>query len=97
MPSFLWVVLIGVLVICVERGALARGGSLGYARPYQTPAENMRKSHWYDCLLSTDAGFRAYRMAKECRPIVHDPQLQGNCISPFDAYEPVRPRSGNQR
>ena len=51
----------------------------------------MRKSQWYDYLLSTNAGFRTYRMAKECRPIVNDPPLHGDCIGSFDTYEPVRP------
>jgi len=51
----------------------------------------VRKSQWYDYLLSTNAGFRTYRMAKECRPIVNDPPLHGDCIGSFDTYEPVRP------
>jgi len=91
MPRYLWVGLAGILVIYVQRDALARGASLAYARPYETPAENVRKSQWYDYLLSTNAGFRTYRMAKECRPIVNDPPLHGDCIGSFDTYEPVRP------
>jgi len=90
MPRFLWVALISVLVICGERDALARASSLGYARPHETPAENVQKSQWYDYLLSTNAGFRTYRIAKECRPIVNDPPLRGDCISSFDTYEPRR-------
>ena len=97
MLRFLWVVLIGILVICGERDALARASSLGYARPYETPAENVRKSQWYDYLLSTNAGFRTHRMAKECRPIVNDPPLRGDCVSSFDTYEPVRPEYGGHR
>ena len=31
------------------------------------------------------------RMARECRPIVNDPPLRGDCLSSFDTYEPVRP------
>ncbi len=97
MPRYLWVGLAGVLVICVQRDALARGASLAYARPYETPAENVRKSQWYDYLLSTNAGFRTYRMAKECRPIINDPPLHGDCIGSFDTYEPVRPGYGWRR
>ena len=97
MPRFLWVALISVLVICGERDALARGSSLGYARPYETPAENVQKSQLYDYLLSTNAGFRTYRIAKECRPIVNDPPLRGDCISSFDTYEPFRPGYGGHR
>ena len=97
MPRFLWVALISVLVICGERDALARGSSLGYARPHETPAENVQKSQLYDYLLSTNAGFRTYRIAKECRPIVNDPPLRGDCLSSFDTYEPIRSGYGGHR
>ena len=52
-------------------------------RSVGTPAESVRKSQWYDYLLSTNAGFRTYRIAKECRPIVNHPPLRGDCISSF--------------
>jgi hypothetical protein len=56
-----------------------------------TPAENVRKSQWYDHLLSTNPSFRTYRIRKECNPIVNDPELRRDCIGSFDVYEPVRP------
>ena len=60
-------------------------------RLHDTPAENVRKSQWYDHLLSTNPSFRTYRMRKECNPIVNDPELRRDCIGSFDVYEPVRP------
>ncbi len=92
MPRYLWVVLTGILVICVQTNALARGSSLAYEKPYETPAGKVRKSQWY--LLSTYKSFRTYRMAKECRPIVNNPPLHGDCVCSFDTYGPVRPGYG---
>ena len=60
-------------------------------RSHDTPAENVRKSQWYDHLLSTNPSFRTYRIRKECNPIVNDPELRRECIGSFDVYEPVRP------
>jgi hypothetical protein len=60
-------------------------------RLHETPAENVRKSQWYDHLLSTNPRFRAYRIRKECNPIVNDPELRRDCIGSFDVYEPVTP------
>lgn len=84
MLRYLCIVVTGILVIYVQRDAFAR------ERSYETPAENVRKSGRYDYLLSTNAGFRAYRAKKECRPIVNDPALRGDCIASFDTYEPIR-------
>src|SRR5215831_13479697 len=56
----------------------------------ETPAENVRRSEWYDHLLSTNAHFRAYRMRKECGPI-SDPELHQSCLASFNVYEPLRP------
>ena len=78
------VLLSGVCLFCVEKSTRAAGR-------YETPAENARNSQRYDYLLSTDASFRRSRIAKECRPIVNDPQLRADCIASFDTYEPVRP------
>jgi hypothetical protein len=61
-------------------------------RSHETPAENVRKSQWYDHLLSTNPRFRAYRIRKECGPITNDRELRNDCIRSFDIYEPVRPR-----
>ncbi len=84
MPRYLSIILTGILVIYVQRDALAR------ERSHETPAENVRKSELYDSLLRTNASFRAYRAKKECRPIVNDPALRGDCLASFDTYEPVR-------
>jgi hypothetical protein len=58
-----------------------------HAKWHETPAQNVRKGQQYDHLLSTNAGFRTYRMKKECGPI-KDPALRANCIGSFGAYEP---------
>jgi hypothetical protein len=62
-----------------------------FGRWHETPAENVRKSQWYDHLLSTNARFRTYRIRKECGPIVNDPELRSECVRSFDVYEPVGP------
>jgi predicted transcriptional regulator len=54
---------------------------------HETPAQNVRKSQQYDYLVSTNSGFRAYRMRKECGPI-RDPELRASCVGSFNAYEP---------
>ena len=59
----------------------------------ETPAENMRKSQWYDHLLRTNGSFLRYRVRKECDPIVNDRDLRNDCIRSFDIYEPFRPPS----
>jgi len=57
---------------------------------HETPAENVRKSQWYDHLLSTNPKFRAYRIRKECDPIVNHRELRRDCIMSVDVYTPVR-------
>jgi hypothetical protein len=81
----------GACLFCVEKSALAIDVLEAARRKHETPAENVRKSQRYDYLLSTDARFRRHRIAKECQPIVSDPQLRADCIASFDTYEPVRP------
>lgn len=61
----------------------------------ETPAENVRKSQWYDHLLRTNGSFLSYRVRKECNPIVDDRDLRNDCIRTFDIYEPFR--SGSKR
>ena len=61
--------------------------------PQEAPAENVRKSQWYDHLLNTNGSFLRYRARKECDPIVNDRDLRNDCIRSFDIYEPFRPRS----
>ena len=56
---------------------------------HETPTQNVWKSQRYDQLVSTNSGFRAYRMRKECGPI-SDPQLRNSCVASFSAFEPVR-------
>jgi hypothetical protein len=77
MPRYGLLLLTGVALFCVEKSA-----------PAETPAENVRKSQWYDHLLSIDASFRAYRMREECRPIVNDPPLLSDCLGSFEVYTP---------
>jgi hypothetical protein len=67
-----------------------------YGRSHETPAENVRKSQWYDHLLSTNPSFRTYRIRKECGPIVKDPELRSDCVGSFDVYEPVGPRANRR-
>lgn len=71
----------------VPSNAQSSGGS------HETPAENVRKSQWYDHLLRTNGSFLRYRTHKECGPIVNDRDLRNDCIRSFDKYEPFRPRS----
>ena len=58
-----------------------------HAKGHETPAQNVRKSHQYDYLVSTNAGFRAARMKEECGPI-RDPGLRSSCLASFSEYEP---------
>ena len=60
---------------------------------HEAPAENVRKSQWYDHLLRTNGSFLRYRTHKECGPIVSDRYLYNDCVRSFDIYEPFRPRS----
>ena len=53
----------------------------------ETPTQNVRKSQQYDHLVSTNSGFRASRMRKECGPI-RDTELRANCLSPFSSTKP---------
>jgi hypothetical protein len=58
-----------------------------HAKSHESPAQNVRKSQQYDHLVSTNPGFRAARMKKECGPI-RDPGLQSSCVASFGEYEP---------
>jgi hypothetical protein len=71
----------------VPSNAHSSGGS------HETPAENMRKSQWYDHLLRTNGSFLRHRTHKECGSIASDRYLRNDCIRSFDIYEPFRPRS----
>ena len=58
-----------------------------HVKSHETPAQNVRKSQQYDYLVSTNPGFRAARMKKECGPI-RDPGLRNTCMTSFREYEP---------
>ena len=61
--------------------------NMRHATSHETPAQNVRKSQQYEHLVSTNPGFRAARMKKECGPI-RDPGLRSNCLASFSQYEP---------
>jgi hypothetical protein len=67
-------------------GAFAAHG-LSYS--YETPAQNVARSQWYDRLLETNLAFRHYRMRKECGPIDFTAALKGDCLQSFDTFEPM--------
>lgn len=81
---FVAIIVLGCLM--VEASAQSMSYSLG-----ETPEENVRKSQWYDYLLSINARFRTYRIHKECSPINYSPGLRQDCVVSFDTYEPIRP------
>jgi hypothetical protein len=58
-----------------------------HGNSHETAAQNVQKSRQYDHLVSTNAGFRAARMKKECGPI-RDPGLRSTCMASFREYEP---------
>jgi hypothetical protein len=91
--------IVGLAALAASSTQTAPAASKAYssARLHETPAENVRKSQWYDHLLSTNPKFRAYRIRKECDPIVNDPELRRDCIRSFDVYTPVRPGSRRRR
>jgi hypothetical protein len=62
-----------------------------FSETRETPGENVRKSQWYDYLLSINSIFRAYRIHKECNPITFSGELRQDCVVSFDTYEPIRP------
>ena len=61
--------------------------NMRHATSHETPAQNVRKSQQYEHLVSTNPGFRAARMKKECGPI-RNPELRSTCLDSFSAYEP---------
>ena len=81
------------LVATVAQAAPMPSKSHSSGGSHETPAENVRKSQWYDHHLRTNGSFLRYRARKECGPIVSDRYLRNDCIRSFDIYEPFRPRS----
>jgi hypothetical protein len=59
--------IVGLAALAASSTQTAAAPSKAYssARLHETPAENVRKSQWYDHLLSTNPRFRAYRIRKE--------------------------------
>jgi hypothetical protein len=84
---------VAALVATSTHAAPGASKARSSGRSHETPTENVRKSQWYDHLLTANASFRAYRTRKECDPIVNDRDLRNDCIRSFDIFEPFRPRS----
>ena len=84
--SYQLVLIIVFSCLTVEASAQSMRYSLS-----ETPEENVRKSQWYDYLLSVNARFRTYRIHKECSPINYSGALHQDCVVSFDTYEPIRP------
>ena len=81
------------LVAVIALGCLmaeASAQSMSYSLS-ETPEENVRKSQWYDYLLSINARFRTYRIHKECSLINYSLELRQGCVVSFDTYEPIQP------
>ena len=81
------------LVAVIALGCLmaeASAQSMSYSLS-ESPEENVRKSQWYDYLLSINARFRTYRIHKECSLINYSLELHQGCIVSFDTYEPIQP------
>jgi len=80
---------VGLVALAVTSGQAAPTPTKAqpYRKWHKTPAQNVCKSQKYDYFVNTNAGFRTYRMRKECRPIT-DLALRANCVGSFSAYEP---------
>ena len=79
--------LVGLVALAATSVQAAPIPTSRHAKGHETPAQNVRKSRQYDYLVSTNAGFRAARMKKECGPI-RDPGLRSSCLASFSEYEP---------
>ncbi len=87
--SYLFAAVIALGCLTVEASAQSMRYSFSESR--ETPEANVRKSQWYDYLLSINARFRTYRIHKECSPINYSGALHQDCVVSFDTYEPIRP------
>jgi hypothetical protein len=84
--------LVAIIVLgCLMVEASAQSMRYSLSETRETPEENVRKSQWYDYLLSINSIFRAYRIHKECNPITFSGELRQDCVVSFDTYEPIRP------
>ena len=88
MSKYLYPLVAVIALGCLTAEAAAQSMSYSIS---ETPEENVRKSQWYDYLLSINARFRTYRTHKECDPINYSLELRRGCVVSFDAYEPIRP------
>ena len=80
-----------IALACLTVDASAQSLSYSLSETRETPVENVRKSQWYDYLLSVNSRFRIYQIHKECNPINYSVELRQDCIVSFDTYEPIRP------
>ncbi len=87
--SYLFAAVIALGGLMVDASAQSMRYSLSETR--ETPEENVRKSQWYDYLLSVNARFGIYHIHKECNPITFSGALRQDCVVSFDTYEPIRP------
>ena len=88
MPKYSYPLVAIIVLGCVMADASAQSMRYSFR---ETPQENVRKSQWYDYLLSVSARFRTYRIHKECTPITFSGELRQDCVVSFDTYEPIRP------
>jgi len=88
MSKYLYPLVAVIALECLTAEAAAQSMSYSIS---ETPEENVRKSQWYDYLLSINARFRTYRIHKECDPINYSLGLRQGCVVSFDTYEPIRP------
>ncbi len=87
--SYPFVAIIVLSCLMVDASAQSLRYTLSTTR--ETPEENVRKSLWYDYLLSINSRFRIYRIHAECNPITFSQALRQDCVVSFDVYEPIRP------
>jgi len=80
------VVALAALVATSAQAAPTPSKPYTHGNRHETPAQNLQKSRQYDHLVSTNVGFRSYRMKKECGPI-KDPAVHGDCIASFATHE----------
>ncbi len=80
-----------IVLSCLISEASAQSMRYSFSESRETPEANVRKSQWYDYLLSINARFRTYRIHKECNPITFNGALRQDCVVSFDIYEPIRP------
>jgi hypothetical protein len=91
MPKYSYPFVAIIVFGCLTVDASAQSLRYSLSETRETPEENVRKSQWYDYLLSINARFRTYRVYKECSPVTYSGELHQDCVVSFDIYEPIRP------